>query len=128
VAPHIRRRVQALRYICKTILAPTIIGSTVYYLAPRFGLAHKPFLVLCGIAVGWPIKISLGAGFEGWHRTRRARALGAVTAPESRQTLFGNLDVLREIQEINKNGFIGELVYLGCEPHIDPLNVTLSIQ
>ena len=110
VAPHISRRVHAIRYICRTILPPTVIGSVVYYLASGFG-AYKPFLVLCGIIVGWPIKVSLGAKFEGWRRARRARALGAVTAPQRHRKLFDNIEVLREIQEVNKNGFIGELMF-----------------
>ena len=116
-----------MRYVCGTILTPTIIGSTVYYLASRFGLVYKPFLVLCSIVVGWPIKVSLGAGLEGWHRTHRARALSAVTAPQSRQKLFNDLDVLREIQEINKNGFIGELRYSKRQPRIVSSNITLSV-
>ena len=118
VAPHISKRLHAIRYICRIILAPTVIGSAVYYLTSRFGLTYKPFLVLCGIVVGWPITFSLGVKHEGWRRERRARAFGAVTAPQSRWKLFSDLDVLREIREINKSGFVGELTCLGCDLRI----------
>ena len=40
-------------------------------------------------------------------------ALGAVTAPGSRGGLFGDVGVIRDMQEANKNGFIGELIRSG---------------
>jgi len=116
-----------VRFICKAILAPTVIGSAAYYLASRFGLAYKPFLVLCGIVVGWPVKFSLEVRYEGWHRACGAMALGAVTTSGSRRTLFSDIDVMREIQEISKNGFIGELILLGCTLCIIPSNTALSL-
>jgi len=112
MAPHMRRRVLAARFVCGIILAPTAIGFTVYYLASRFGLVYKLFLVLCGVVVGWPIKYSLEVKYESWRRTWKARALGAVTASEPHWKPFG---VLGEIQETIKNGFIGELIPLGSK-------------
>lgn len=103
------RRVLAMRFIRRAILAPTAIGFATYHLASRFGLVYKPFLVLCSIIIGWPIKYSLGVRYEGWRRTRKAGTFGAVTASELRGKLFGDIDVLRELQEMDKNGFVGEL-------------------
>ena len=117
-----------MQFICKAVLAPTVIGSTIYYLASRFGLAYKPLLVLCGIVVGFPIKFSLGVNYGSWDRTRRARAVGAVPAPsESRRNLLCGIDVLREIQEINKNGFIGEVVRSGRKARIVSSNTALFV-
>jgi hypothetical protein len=82
----------------------------VYYLASRFELAHTPLLVACGIVVGWPVKVSLGARYERWRRMRRARALGAVPASELRGKLLGDIDIVWEVEEINKNGFVGEFL------------------
>ena len=127
MASHNRRRVLAVRFICKTLLAPTVIGSAVYYLASRFGFAYKPFLVLCGIVVGWPVKFSLGVRYGDWYRRRRAMALGAVTAPGSRWELSNDMSVLRDMQEANKNGFIGELIRSGRTPRIVLSNTALSI-
>jgi hypothetical protein len=105
--PNVGRRVLALRYIRDTILAPTVIGLIVHYLATRLDLPHKPFLVLCGIVVGWPVKFSLAVRCQGLHRTWKARALGAVPAFEIRGKLFGNIDTVQEVNEASKNGFIG---------------------
>jgi len=127
MAPHIKRRVLAVRFICRIILAPTAIGFTVYYLASRFGLAYKPLLVLCGIVVGWPIKYSLGAKYESWHRTWKARAFSAVTASEPGWKSFGGVGALGEIQETIKNGFVGEFVRLGRKPRVMLLNTALSV-
>ena len=110
---HTRRRILALRFICEVILAPVAIGFTVYCLASRFGLAYKPFLVLCGVVVGWPIKYSLEVRYEDWRRMWKAKAIGAVTANEPGWKSFGGIDVVLEIQESIKNGFIGELICLG---------------
>ena len=118
MSPHTGRRLLALRIIQRIILAPTAIGLAVYYLASRFSLPHKPLLVTCGVVVGWPIKLSLAARYEGWRRTRRARALGAVTANESRGKLFGGMDVLQELQKADKSGFIGEFVRFVRNPRI----------
>ena len=112
MGPYIGRRALAIRFIRGRILAPTAIGSIIYYLASRLDLAHKPLLVMCGVIIGWPIKFSLGARYEGWHRARRARVLGAVTASESRGKLFGDIDAVQEIQRINKNGFVGRFTRL----------------
>lgn len=117
MAPHVGRQVLALRFIQKTILAPTAIGLAVYCLASRFGMTHKPLLVVCSVIVGWPIKFSLGVRYESWRRTRRARALGAVPASESRGKFFGDIDAIQEIQEVDKNGFIGEFLFGGCASH-----------
>ncbi|KAF9650971.1 cytochrome P450 [Thelephora ganbajun] len=108
MTPHIGRRVLALRFIREIILAPTVIGFTIYYLAWQFGLTYKPLLVVGGVIVGWPIKFSLRVRYESWRRTRRASEIGAVTASESRGKLFGDIDVVQEVQEIDKNGFVGE--------------------
>ena len=99
-----------MRFIRKTILTPTAIGFAVYYLASRFRLAYKPLLVLCGIIVGWPIKVSLGARYGGWRRMRKARAIGAVPATEMRGKWFGDIDVVQELQRMAKDGFVGELL------------------
>jgi len=115
-----------MRYICRTILAPTVIGSAVYYLASRFGLAYKPFLVLCSVVVGWPIGVSLGAGYDIWRREHRARAFGAVTASQSRWKPFSDIHLLRDLLGANKNGFIGELTCLGYEPCIVLSNTPAS--
>jgi len=125
MAPHIRRRLLAVRFICRIILAPTAIGFTIYYLASRFGLAYKPFLVLCGVVVGWPIEYSLEARYEGWHRTWKARAIGAVTASEAGWKSFGGMSVLGEIQETIKNGFVGEFIRWGRKPRLVSSNATL---
>ena len=107
------------------MLAPTAIGFTIYYLTLRFGLAYKPFLVLCGVVVGWPIKYSLEAKYESWHRTWKARALGAVTASEPGGKSFGGMGALGEIQETIKNGFIGELLRSGCKLRVMLSNAAL---
>ena len=127
MAPHIRRRVLAARFMCGIILAPTTIGFTIYYLASRFGLAYKPFLVLCGIVVGWPIKYSLGTKYESWRRTWKARALGAVTASEPGWKSFAGIGALREIQETVKNGFIGEFVRSGRKLRVVLSNPALFV-
>ena len=115
--PCVERRVLAMRFIRKAILAPTAIGFATYYLALRFGLTYKPLLVLCGIVVGWPVKISLGVRYEGWRRTRKARALVAVTASESRGKLLCDVDIIQELQQMAKDGFIGEFICLACVAH-----------
>lgn len=128
MATHIKRRLLALRFICGSMLAPTIIGSTVYCLASRFGVAYKPLLVLCGIIIGWPTKFSLGITYGAWHRARRAKAVGTVPASsELRWNLFSEIDVMRELQETNKNGFVGELIRLGNETYIVSLNTVLFV-
>ena len=109
---YVGRRVLAMRFICKTILAPTAIGCAVYHLASWFGLAYKPLLVLCGVIVGWPIKISLRVRYEDWRRTHKAKALSAVTASESPGKSFYDISALRELHRMDKNGFIGEFVCL----------------
>lgn len=110
MAPRVGRRVLALRYIRDTVLTPTVIGLVTWYLATRFRLPYKPLLVICGIVVGWPAKFSLRVRYEGWRRARDARALGAVPALESRGKLFGDIDVVQEIQDMSHNGFIGKRV------------------
>ena len=107
---HVGRRILAMRFIRRIILAPTVIGFVAYHLASRFNLAYKPLLVLCGVIVGWPIKISLGIKYERWIRMRRAKAFAAVTASELRGKLLGDIDILQELQEFDKNGFLGEFV------------------
>ena len=102
-----------MRLICRAILAPMVIGSAAYYLASWFDFAYKPFLVLCGVIVGWPIKFILGIRYDGWHRTRRARAFGAVTPSEPRWKSSSHINIMGEIKEINENGFIGEFIFLG---------------
>jgi len=124
MSPHVRRRVLAVRFICRIILAPTAIGFTIYYLASRFGLAYKPLLVLCGVVICWPIKYLLEVKYEGWRRTWKARALGAVTASEPDWKPFG---VLGEIQETFKNGFIGELIRLGSKQRVVEHSTLCSI-
>ena len=111
-----------MRFVCRILLAPTAIGFAIYYLASWFGLAYKSFLVLCGIAIGWPIKYSLEVRYEAWRRTRKARALGAVTAPESGWKSFGGIGPLGEIQETVKNGFVGEFIRLGHKPRVSSSN------
>lgn len=118
MAANTRRRLLAVRFICGLVLAPTVIGLIVYHLASWFGLAYKPFLVVCGVIVGWPISFSLTVGYEGWRRTRNARAAGAVTASEPHWKSFGSIGVIQELQEITKNGFIGEPVCLECKPRV----------
>ena len=108
MAPHVRRRVLALHFLRKIILAPTAIGFAVYFLASWFGISYIFPLVVCGVTVGWAIKFSLGVRYESWRRARRARALGAVPASESRGKLFGDMDLIQEIQETDRNGFVGE--------------------
>jgi len=110
MAPHVGRRVLALQFLRKIVLAPTAIGFSVYFLASWFGVSYTPLLVLCGITVGWPIKFSLGVRYDGWRRTRRARALGVVPASESRGKLFWDIDLVQELQELDKNGFVGEFL------------------
>ena len=105
---YVGRRVLAIRFIRKTISAPTAIGFAVYYLASWLGLTRKPLLVLCGVIFGWPIKASLGARYEGWRRTHKAKALAAVTASEPPGKLFGAISTLRELLRMGKSGFIGE--------------------
>lgn len=112
-APHIRRRALAIRFICGVLSTPAVIGFAVYHLTLRLGLAYKPFLVLCGIVFDWPINLSLAARYSGWRRACRARALGAVTASESPWKTFTGVDVLWELREISRNGFIGEFIRLG---------------
>lgn len=107
MSPHVGRRILALRYIRDTVLTPTVIGLVTYYLASRFHLPYKPLLIFCGIIVGWPVKFSLGIRYETWRKARRAGELGAVPASESRGKLFGDIDVLQEVLEMSKNGFIG---------------------
>ena len=118
MSPHTGRRVLALRFILRTILAPTAIGLTVYYLASRFSLPHKPLLVACSVVVGWPIKFSLGARYKGWRRTRRARALGAVPAFESRWKLLGDTDVVQEVRKTDMTRFSGKSVRFVRNPRI----------
>lgn len=121
------RRVLAIQFICKALLAPTAIGFTVYYLALQFGLAYKPLLALCGVIVGWPVKASLGVRYRGWRRTHKARAFAAVTASESRGKLFYDIDILQELRRMIKDGFIGELICFVREPCITLLNTTLRL-
>ena len=109
MAPLVGRRILALRYIRDAVVTPTVVGLVTYYLTSRFRLPYKPLLVLGGVLVGWPAMFSLRVRYQGWCRARRAKALGAVPAPESRGKSFGDIDVAREIQDMGKNGFIGKL-------------------
>lgn len=119
---HAGRRILAIRFIRGIILAPMVVGFVAYYLASRFSFAYKPLLVLCGIIVGWPIKISLSIKYEGWRRMRKARAAAAVTASESRGRLLADADTLLELLEFNKNGFVGELI---CSARVVPYHTVL---
>lgn len=110
MAPYVGRRVLALRYLRDTLVTPAVIGLVAYYLASRFSLPHKPLLVVCSIIVGWPAKFSLWVRYERWSRACRARTLGAVPAQEMPGKMFGCIDLVQEIQESSKNGFIGEWV------------------
>lgn len=122
MGPYVRRRVQAMWLVRRAILAPALIGLVVYYLTSRFSLAYKPLLILCGVIVGWPVKISLGIRYEGWRRAHRARELSAATASESRGKLFCDIDVLWELRRMDKDGFVGELICFLRRPRIAPLN------
>ena len=108
MVPLVGRRILALRYIRDTILTPAVIGLVTYYLATRFRLPYKPLLVVCGVAVGWPVKFSLKVRYDIWHRALRAKAFGAVPASVSRGKSFGDADVAREMQEMGRNGLIGK--------------------
>ena len=112
MAPTVGRRILALRYIRDAALAPVVIGSATYYLALRLNLPYKPLLVLCSIVVGWPVKFSIWIRYESWRRTRRAHAIGAVAASESRGRSFGDIDIVQELQKTNRGGFIGEYLSL----------------
>jgi len=114
MAPRLGRWLFALRFVWGIFLAPTVIGLATYYMASRFGLEYRPLLAICGIIIGWPIKFSLEVRYQGWRRTRNAKALAAVTASELRGKLFGDIDLLRDIQKANKNGFVGEFIRLSC--------------
>ena len=114
MAPHVGRRILALRYIRDTIFTPTAIGLVTWHLATRFHLPYKPLLIACCIFIGWPIKFSLRVRYESWRRARNARALGSVPPLESRGKLFGDIDIAQEIQEASKNGFIGKRVSQSC--------------
>jgi len=110
MAPYVGRQVLALRFIRRIIVAPTAIGFAVYFLASRFDIPYKPLWAVGGIIIGSPIKFSLGVRYGSWRRARRARALGAVHAFESCGKLFGDIDVIRKIQENEKNGSVGEFL------------------
>ena len=112
MAPHLRRRTLALDYIRQILLAPTAIGFAVYLLTWRFNISYRPLWVVCSITAGWPITFSLGVRCGSWRRARRARALGGVAAYESRGKMFADIDVIQEIQEMDKNGFIGQFLCL----------------
>ena len=127
MGPYVGKRVLAMWYIRKVILAPMAIGVAAHYLASRFGLSYKPLLVLCSIIVGWPVKISLGVRYEGWRRTLKAKALDAVTATESHGKLFCDIDILQELQRANENGFIGELICLARGSCAMSLNAIPSV-
>ena len=127
MSPCVRGWDIATWFIRRVILAPTVIGFTIYHLASWFDLAYKPLLVLSGVIVGIPVKVSLGARYAGWRRTYKARKLAAVTASESRGKLLCDIDFLRELQRENKSGFIGEFILLVCKSHITSLNTTLFV-
>jgi hypothetical protein len=110
MAPHVGRRILALRYIRDAVLTPTVIGLVTWYLASRFHIPYKPLLVVCGVVVGWPAKFSLKVRYDGWRRARRARALGAVSAAELRGKLLGNVDAAQEMLETSRDGFIGKFL------------------
>ena len=44
-------------------------------------------------------QVFIGVRYGSWRRARRARALGAVPVFESCGKLFGDIDVIRKIQE-----------------------------
>ena len=105
----------------------TVISFTIYHLASWFGLAYKPLLILSGVVVGLPVKVSLAARYAGWHRTCRARNLVAIAASESRGELLCDIDFLRDLQRENKSGFLGEFILLVLKLHITSLNTTLFV-
>jgi hypothetical protein len=114
-----------LRYIRRMIVTPTFIGLAVYYLASRFRLPRKPLLVACGILVGWPVKFSLQVRYDGWRRARRAWGFSAITAPESRGKLLGDIDIIQELQEMESNGFLG--TFMSCSAD-HPIHVSTFYQ
>lgn len=84
-----------------------IIATIRFILNDHFGLSISTWSLAAGIAIGVPLMMAVRIGIDEVTQRRRAAALGARIAPRIQGKWPGNLDILRTMLKISREGYPG---------------------